>query len=94
MILCTLIILVFCSVLLVSSQAAQARVTRERVIMTDLPVIRSYVIRKGFWDRQGANIASRSKEMYGVKLFLRQKQRFSTKNNIYFRRDFVRSGGN
>ena len=64
------------------------------VAMNDLPVIRSYVIRKGFWDRQGANIASRSKEMYGVKLFLRQKQRFSTKNNIYFRRDFVRSGGN
>ena len=27
--------------------------------MNDLPVIRSYVMRKGFWDRQGANIASR-----------------------------------
>ena len=28
-------------------------------LMNDLPVIRSYVMRKGFWDRQGANIASR-----------------------------------
>ena len=51
--------------------------------MNDLPVIRSYVMRKGFWDRQGANIASRQKEMYGVKLFLRPKQRFWTKNNVF-----------
>ena len=27
--------------------------------------------RTGFWDRQGANIASRYKELYGVELFLR-----------------------
>ena len=31
-------------------------------------------MRTGFWDRQGANIASRQKKMYGIKLFLRQKQ--------------------
>lgn len=28
-------------------------------------------MRTGLWDRQGANIASRYKEMYGVELFLR-----------------------
>ena len=31
-------------------------------------------MRTGFWDRQGAKIASRQKEMYDIKLFLRQKQ--------------------
>ena len=31
-------------------------------------------MRTGFWDRQGANIARRQKEMYDIKLFLRQKQ--------------------
>ena len=30
-------------------------------------------MRTGLWDRQGANIASRYKEMYGVELFLRLK---------------------
>ena len=44
--------------------------------MNDLPVIGSTVMRKGFWDRQGANIASRLKEMYGEKLFCRPKRRF------------------
>ena len=34
--------------------------------MNDLPVIRYLCYRKEFWDRQGANIASRKKEMYGV----------------------------
>ena len=29
-------------------------------------------MRKELWDRQGANIASRYKEMYGEKLFPRQ----------------------
>ena len=28
-------------------------------VMNELPVIGSCVMRKGFWDRQGANIASR-----------------------------------
>ena len=31
----------------------------------------THVLRTGFWDRQGANIASRYKELYGVELFLR-----------------------
>ena len=30
-------------------------------------------MRTGLWDRQGANTASRCKEMYGVELFLRLK---------------------
>ena len=37
--------------------------------MNDLPVIGSTAMRKGFWDRQGANIASCLKEMCGEKLF-------------------------
>ena len=37
----------------------------------DFPVIGDLVMRTGLWDRQGANIASRYKEMYGVELFLR-----------------------
>ena len=40
----------------------------------------------------GANIASRYKEMYGVELFLRQKQCLGTENAA-FCRDFMRSGG-
>ena len=36
----------------------------------------THVLRTGFWDRQGANIASRCKEMYGVELFLRVKAVF------------------
>ena len=40
-------------------------------------------MRKEVWDRQGANIASRKKEMYGVKLVLRQKQGFWAKNNAF-----------
>ena len=39
--------------------------------MNDLSVIGSAVMRKGFWDRQGANIASRLKKMYNEKLFCR-----------------------
>ena len=39
--------------------------------MNDLPVIGYRVMCKELWDRQGANIASRWKEMYGEKLFPR-----------------------
>ena len=49
-------------------------------------------MRKGFWDRQGANIASRQKENYGAKLFLRQNSDFGQRIT-HFCRDFVRSGG-
>ena len=41
------------------------------VSMNDFPVIGHLVMRTGLWDRQGANIASRYKEMYGVEVFLR-----------------------
>ena len=41
--------------------------------MNELPGIGSPFIRKGFWDRQGANIASRYKKMYGGNLFRRPK---------------------
>ena len=37
--------------------------------MNDFPVIGYRAMRKELWDRQGANIASRWKEMYGEKLF-------------------------
>ena len=39
--------------------------------MNDFPVMRDLVMRTELWDRQGANIASRYKEMYGLELFLR-----------------------
>ena len=39
--------------------------------MNDFPVIWDLVISTELWDRQGANIASRYKEMYGFELFLR-----------------------
>ena len=45
----------------------------EKRVMNDFPVIGDLVMRTGLWDRQGANIASRYKEMYGVELFLRLK---------------------
>ena len=35
------------------------------VTMNDFPVIGDLVMRTGLWDRQGANIANRCKEMYG-----------------------------
>ena len=41
--------------------------------MNDLPVIGYCAMHKELWDRQGANIASRWKEMYGEKLFPRPK---------------------
>ena len=41
--------------------------------MNDFPVIGDLVMRTGLWDRQGANIGNRYKEMYGAELFLRLK---------------------
>ena len=49
------------------SQAAQTHFTREGCnVMNDFPVTWDLVMRTGLWDRQGANIASRYKEMYGL----------------------------
>ena len=39
--------------------------------MNDFPVMWDLFMRTGLWDRQGANIASRYKEMYVLELFLR-----------------------
>ena len=39
-------------------------------------------MRKGFWDRQGANIASREKKMYSEKLLRRTKKRFGREINV------------
>ena len=44
--------------------------------MNELSVIRSLCLRKDFWDRRGANIASCSKEIDGERLFRRPKKRF------------------
>ena len=41
--------------------------------MNDLPAIGYRAIRKVLWDRQGATIAIRWKEIYGEKLFPRPK---------------------
>ena len=60
--------------------------------MNDFPVIGHLVMRTGLWDRQGANVGNRYKEMYGVELFLRQKHCLWTEN-VTFRHDFMRSGG-
>ena len=44
--------------------------------MNGLPVIGSLCLRKDFWDRHGANIATRYKEMYGgERFFQRSKKR-------------------
>ena len=52
-----------------------ARFCVSRFVACDgnFPVIGDLVMRTGLWDRQGANIASRYKEMHGVELFLRLK---------------------
>ena len=60
--------------------------------MNDFPVIGHLVMRTGLWDRQGANIASRFKGLYGVELFLLKKQCLWTEN-VTFCRYFMRSGG-
>ena len=36
--------------------------------MNDFPVVWDLVMRTGLWDSQGANIASRYKDIYGLEL--------------------------
>ena len=60
--------------------------------MNDFPVIGDLVMRTGLWDRRGAKIGSRYKEMYEAELFLRKKKCLWTKNAT-FCRDFMRSVG-
>ena len=54
--------------------------------MNELPVIAALFIRKGFWDRQGANIASRGNKMYDENLFRRPKTDFA-EHNAFFNTD-------
>jgi len=44
--------------------------------MNELPAIGHLCLREELWDRQGPNIASRQKEMYGEKLFRGIRKRF------------------
>ena len=50
--------------------------------MTELPVIDPCFIRRGFWDRQGANIACRCEKMYGRNLFDVQKNDFGERSTL------------
>ena len=52
--------------------------------MNDLPVIGYRAMRKELWGRQGANIASRWKEMYGEKLFSRPKTGILERDQYFF----------
>ena len=49
-------------------------------------------MRTGLWDRQGANIASRYREMYCLELFSPLKA-VSLAENAAFCHDFMRSRG-
>ena len=59
--------------------------------MNDLPVIGYHAMCKKLWDRQGANIARRLKDMCGEKLFPRQKKDFGERLTL-FRRSFIENG--
>ena len=47
-------------------------------------MIESLCLRKDFWDRHGANIATRLGERYGERLSLRQKKRILERENRFF----------
>ena len=53
-------------------------------LMNDLPVVGYLAMRKELWDRQGANIASRWKEMYSEKLFPRPKTGILEEDQHFF----------
>jgi len=59
--------------------------------MNELPVIGYACLRKELWDRRGANIASRWKEMYGEKCFDAKKHGFGERSTL-FRRCFIAHG--
>ena len=54
-----------------------------RQAMNELPVIGYPCLREELWDRQGANIASPQKEMYGEKLFRGTRKRFLREINAF-----------
>ena len=51
--------------------------------MNDFPVIGDLVMRTGLWDRRGANIARRYKEMYDVEFFLCKKSVFGQRMPLF-----------
>ena len=51
--------------------------------MNELPVIGSLFIRKGFLDRQGANIVSRCKKVCGGNFFRRPKNDFGERSMLF-----------
>ena len=51
--------------------------------MNELPVIGYPCLREELWDRQGANAASRKKEMYGEKLFRSTRKRVLREINAF-----------
>jgi len=59
--------------------------------MNELPVIGYPCLREELWDRQGANIASRWKEIYGEKLFRGTRKRF-LRDQCFFAVVFIANG--
>ena len=53
-------------------------------LMNELPVIGSMCLRKDLWDRHEANIATRQKEMWGERLFRRQKKTILVRDHCFF----------
>ena len=51
--------------------------------MNELPAIRSLFMRKGFWDRQGANIASRREKMYSGNFLRRSKNYYRERYTVF-----------
>ena len=49
---------------------------KSRPSRLEFAVTGSLCLRKDFWDRHGANIATRQNEIYGERLFRRPKKRF------------------
>ena len=61
--------------------------------MNDLPVIGYRAMHKELWDRQGANIASAWKEMYGEKLLPHPKKGILKGDQHFFALDsFIADG--
>ena len=52
--------------------------------MNEFPGIGSLCLRKDFWDRHGANIATRQKGTYGERLFQRLKKTILDRDYHFF----------
>ena len=58
-------------------------------LMKEFPVVGALCLRKDFWDRHGANIATRKGEMYGERLFhfFSSKKTILERNQHFFAAD-------